>query len=46
MRAKRPVVTRPVIGASGKYAGALGWCVTTRLANNTWTHVFHLTLDR
>lgn len=44
--AKKSVVTRPVIGGSGKYAGARGWCVTTHLANNTWTHVFHLTLDR
>lgn len=44
--AKRSVVTRPVIGGSGKYAGARGFCVTTHLANNTWTHVFHLTLDR
>lgn len=44
--AKKSVVTRPVIGGSGRYAGARGWCVTTHLANNTWTHVFHLTLDR
>lgn len=44
--AKKSVVTRPVIGGSGKYAGARGWCVSTHLANNTWTHVFHLTLDR
>jgi hypothetical protein len=44
--AKKSVVTRPVIGGSGKYAGARGWCVTTHLANNTWTHVFHLILDR
>ncbi|MGN6166998.1 MAG: hypothetical protein ACTHQQ_02340 [Solirubrobacteraceae bacterium] len=44
--AKRSVVTRPVVGGSGRYAGARGWCVSTHLANNTWTHVFHLTLDR
>ena len=43
--AKRSVVTRPVIGGSGRYAGARGWCVTTHLANGTWTHVFHLTVD-
>jgi hypothetical protein len=43
---KRSVVTRPVIGGSGSYAGARGWCVTTHLANDSWTHVFHLTLDR
>jgi ABC-type Co2+ transport system permease subunit len=39
----RSVVTRPVIGGSGRYAGARGWCVTTHFADNTWTHVFHLT---
>jgi hypothetical protein len=44
--AKKSVVTRPVLGGSGRYAGARGWCVTTHLANDTWTHVFHLTLDR
>ena len=44
--AKKSVVTRPVIGGSGKYAGARGFCVTTHLANNTWTHVFHVTLNR
>lgn len=44
--AKRSVVTRPVIGGSGRYAGARGSCVTTHLANDTWTHVFRLTLDR
>jgi hypothetical protein len=43
---KKSVVTRPVIGGSGRYAGARGWCVSTHLANNSWTHVFHLTLDR
>lgn len=37
------VVTRPVIGGSGKYAGARGWVVSTHFADNTWTHVFHLT---
>jgi hypothetical protein len=44
--ARRSVVTRPVIGGSGRYAGARGWCVTTHFANDTWTHVFHLVLDR
>jgi hypothetical protein len=37
------VVTRPVVGGSGKYAGARGWVVSTHFADNTWTHVFHLT---
>jgi hypothetical protein len=36
-------VTRPVIGGSGRFAGAHGWCVSTHLSDNTWTHVFHLT---
>lgn len=40
----KSVVVRPVVGGSGRYAGARGWCVTTHLANDTWTHVFHLTL--
>lgn len=44
--ARKSVVTRPVTGGSGKYAGARGWCVSTHLANNTWTHVFYLNLDR
>jgi hypothetical protein len=44
--AKKSVVTRPVVGGSGRYAGARGWCVSTHLANNAWTHVFHLVLDR
>ncbi len=42
---KKSVVIRPVIGGSGKYAGARGWCVTTHFLNDTWTHVFHLTVD-
>jgi len=40
--ATKSVVVRPVIGGSGKYAGARGWCVTTHYEDNTWTHVFHL----
>ena len=40
--AVRSVVTRPVIGGSGKYAGARGWVLTTHYADNTWTHEFHL----
>lgn len=38
-------VVRPVVGGSGKYAGARGWCVSTHKADNTWTHAFHLTVD-
>lgn len=36
------VVTRPVVGGSGRFAGARGWCVSTHYEDNTWTHVFHL----
>src|SRR4051812_47556370 len=43
--AVKSVTVRPVIGGSGVYAGARGWCVTTHLANDTWTHVFHVTLS-
>jgi hypothetical protein len=35
-------VSRPVIGGSGAYAGARGWAESTRLADGTWSHVFHL----
>lgn len=40
--ATKSAVTRPVIGGSGKYAGARGWVVSTHFEDNTWTHVFHL----
>jgi hypothetical protein len=43
--ATKSVVVRPVIGGSGKYAGARGYCVTTHYADDTWTHAFHITLD-
>jgi hypothetical protein len=35
-------VNRPVIGGSGAYAGATGWCDSTHNADGTWTHVFHI----
>ena len=35
-------VTRPVIGGPGAYAGARGWAESTRQADDTWIHVFHL----
>lgn len=37
------VTTRPVLGGSGKYAGARGYLESTRLADNTWKHVFRIT---
>ena len=35
-------VSRAVIGGSGAYAGATGWCDSTHNGDGTWTHVFHL----
>lgn len=36
------IVTRPVIGGSGAYAGARGSAESTHLADGTWKHVFQL----
>lgn len=36
------VTTRPVLGGSGKYAGATGYVESTRLQDNTWKHVFYI----
>jgi hypothetical protein len=36
-------VVRPILGGSGKYAGASGWCETEHLADGSWRHTFHLT---
>jgi hypothetical protein len=33
---------RPIIGGSGVYAGASGWCETFHDADDTWRHVLHL----
>jgi hypothetical protein len=33
---------RPVLGGSGKWAGARGWAESFHLADGTWKHVFHL----
>jgi len=41
---KGVVVRRAVLGGTGRYAGATGWVETTHKADDTWTHVFHLTL--
>ncbi len=35
------VVTRPILGGSGKFAGATGWVDTTHNEDGTWVHVFH-----
>ncbi len=41
---RRTVTVRPVIGGSGAYAGARGWCRTVHHANGRWTHTFVITL--
>jgi hypothetical protein len=33
---------RPVIGGSGKYAGARGWAESVQNADGTWMHTFHI----
>lgn len=35
-------VVRPVIGGSGRWAGARGWAESTHEADGSWTHTFHL----
>ena len=35
-------VVRPVLGGSGKYAGAVGQAISTNLGANGWTHVFKI----
>lgn len=37
-------VVRPVIGGSGKYAGAVGQAISTNLGSKGWTHVFKIRL--
>ncbi len=37
-------VIRPVIGGSGKYAGATGEAISTNLGDAGWTHVFKIRL--
>lgn len=37
------VITRPIIGGIGKYAGATGYANTTHNADGSWKHVFHFT---
>lgn len=43
--AKRSSVVRPVLGGTGKYAGAHGWAKSTRFKDNTWRHTFHVHVD-
>lgn len=39
---KKSSVVRPVIGGTGRYAGAHGWARSTRFADNTWRHTFRI----
>lgn len=41
---RRESVIRPVIGGSGRFDGAKGWCESIHRANNTWRHVFHISV--
>ena len=42
-RPTQSVTVRPIVGGSGAYAGARGWCVTVHYANGNWAHTFHFT---
>jgi hypothetical protein len=33
---------RPILGGSGKYQGAAGWCESVHLPDGSWKHIFHL----
>lgn len=37
------VIVRPIIGGTGKFAGATGWVETTHNADGSWKHDFHYT---
>lgn len=43
--AKKSTVIRPVLGGTGKYAGAHGWAKSTRFTNNSWRHTFHIEVN-
>lgn len=40
--AERTSVVRPVVGGSGKYDGARGWCESIHRKDGTWRHIFHV----
>jgi hypothetical protein len=35
-------LVRAIIGGTGDYEGASGWVESTRRADDTWSHVFHI----
>lgn len=39
-------VIRPVIGGSGRYAGAHGWAKSVHKRDGTWCHIFHIAVQR
>lgn len=43
---KRSSVVRPVLGGTGKYAGARGWAKSTRFEDNTWRHTFRISVQK
>jgi quercetin dioxygenase-like cupin family protein len=36
------VIVRPIVGGSGRYAGATGWAESEHLADDTWRHTLHV----
>lgn len=42
---RRDVVVRPIVGGSGRYDGAHGWCKTIHRRDNTWRHIFRFTVN-
>lgn len=42
--AQKTSVIRPVVGGSGRYAGAHGWAKSIHLKDGTWRHIFHIHL--
>jgi hypothetical protein len=41
-RPKASTTIRPIVGGSGRYAGATGWAESIHSANGNWVHRFHL----
>jgi quercetin dioxygenase-like cupin family protein len=35
-------IVRPIVGGSGRFAGATGWAESERLADDSWRHTLHL----
>lgn len=44
--AQRTSVVRPVVGGSGRFNGANGWCESIHRKDGTWRHVFHVEVER